>query len=104
MNNRVTMTPAQKTDTDIAVLQVQVGNVEEKVAEIKVDLKELHDCVDRHAESYQALIKEYHGQNVAEHKSLSNKISVLEKWRWMIMGAGIVLGSLGFDTISKLLK
>jgi hypothetical protein len=50
------------------------------------------------------LIKEYHEQNVAEHKSLSSKISVLEKWRWMIMGAGIVLGSLGFDTISKLLK
>jgi lipid II:glycine glycyltransferase (peptidoglycan interpeptide bridge formation enzyme) len=98
------MTPAQKTDTDIAVLQVQVGNVEEKVAEIKVDLKELHDCMDRHAESYQTMLKKFHEENVAEHKSLSSKISVLEKWRWMIMGAGIVLGSLGFETISKLFK
>ena len=38
------------------------------------------------------------------HKSLSEKISSLEKWRWMMMGAGIVIGSLGFDTLSKLLK
>lgn len=98
------MTAAQKNDTDIAVLQVQVSNIEERLAEIKADIKDLHDCVDRYAESYQALIKEYHEQNVLEHKSLSSKISVLEKWRWMIMGAGIVLGSLGFDTVSKLLK
>lgn len=98
------MTAAQKNDTDIAVLQVQVSNIEERLAEIKADIKDLHECVDRHAESYQALIKEYHEQNVLEHKSLSSKISVLEKWRWMIMGAGIVLGSLGFDTVAKLLK
>jgi hypothetical protein len=38
------------------------------------------------------------------HKSMSDKISALEKWRWMMMGAGIVLGSLGYDTISNLLK
>jgi len=104
MNNRVNMTAAQKNDTDIAVLQVQVSNIEERLAEIKSDVKDLHDCMDRHAESYQTMLKEFHEENVAEHKSLSSKISVLEKWRWMIMGAGIVLGSLGFDTISKLLK
>lgn len=104
MNNRVTMTAAQKNDTDIAVLQVQVGNIEEKLAEIKADVKDLHDCMDRHAVSYQTMIKTFHEENVVEHKSLSSKISVLEKWRWMIMGAGVVLGSLGFETISKLFK
>jgi hypothetical protein len=35
---------------------------------------------------------------------MSEKISALEKWRWMMMGAGVVIGSLGFDTIAKLLK
>jgi signal transduction histidine kinase len=38
------------------------------------------------------------------HDSLSRKISALEKWRWMMMGAGIVIGSLGFESISQLLK
>ena len=104
MNNRVTMTAAQKNDTDIAVLKVQVGNIEEKLAEIKLDVKDLHDCMDRHAESYQTMLKKFHEENVAEHKSLSSKVSVLEKWRWMMMGAGVVIGSLGFDTVSNLLK
>jgi hypothetical protein len=38
------------------------------------------------------------------HQAMSEKISALEKWRWMMMGAGVVIGSLGFDTIAKLLK
>jgi hypothetical protein len=38
------------------------------------------------------------------HKSMSDKILSLEKWRWMMMGAGVVIGSLGFDTIAKFLK
>jgi len=38
------------------------------------------------------------------HKSMSDKISALEKWRWMMMGAGVVLGTLGYDTVAKLLK
>jgi hypothetical protein len=33
---------------------------------------------------------------------MSNKISALEKWRWMIMGAGIVIGSLGSFAVSVL--
>jgi hypothetical protein len=35
---------------------------------------------------------------------MSDKISALEKWRWMMMGAGIVLGTLGYDTVAKLLN
>jgi hypothetical protein len=42
--------------------------------------------------------------DVAAHKELGSKVSALEKWRWMMMGAGIVIGSLGFDSIAKLLK
>jgi hypothetical protein len=38
------------------------------------------------------------------HEKLASKISALEKWRWMMMGAGVVVGSLGFDAIAKLLK
>jgi hypothetical protein len=42
--------------------------------------------------------------STSAHKSMAEKILSLEKWRWMMMGAGIVIGSLGFDTIAKLLK
>jgi hypothetical protein len=42
--------------------------------------------------------------NDASHKALTDKVSALEKWRWMMMGAGVVIGSMGFDTLAKLLK
>lgn len=93
-----------KTETEIAVLQVQVQNIEEKVGEIKQDLKSVHECLDRNSEEMKQMIKELQEADTKAHASLSQKVSALEKWRWMMMGAGIVIGSLGFDTLSKLLK
>jgi chromosome segregation ATPase len=92
------------SDTDIAVLQVQVNNIETKINELKDDLKEVHECLDKNAEETHKLIKELQLSNDTSHKSLTDKISALEKWRWMLMGAGIVVGSMGFDTVAKLLK
>lgn len=94
----------KQAETEIAVLQVQVKNVEDKVEELKVDLKDVKDTVVHHTENTHSLIKEMKSASEVAHSSLSKKISALEKWRWMMMGAGIVLGALGFDTIGKLLK
>lgn len=92
------------TDTDVAVLQVQVNNIETKINELKIDLKEVHECLDKNAEETHNLIKELQATNDASHKALTDKVSALEKWRWMMMGAGVVIGSMGFDTLAKLLK
>ena len=58
--------------------------------------------MDLQTESTQELIKGFQEANVKSHSEMSDKISSLEKWRWMIMGAGVVLGSLGFEAASKL--
>jgi septation ring formation regulator EzrA len=96
--------PAQTTKTEIAVLQVQVKNIEQDVSEIKVSLKEMHECLDRNADETRTLLNSMRNEDIAAHKELGSKVSALEKWRWMMMGAGIVLGSLGFDMIAKMLK
>ena len=96
--------PAQTTKTDIAVLQVQVKNIEQDVSEIKTSLKEMHECLDRNAHETRDLLTSMRNEDVTAHKELGSKVSALEKWRWMMMGAGIVIGSLGFDTLAKLLK
>ena len=96
--------PAQTTKTDIAVLQVQVKNIEQDVSEIKTSLKEMHECLDRNAEETRELLTNMRNEDMIAHKELGAKVSALEKWRWMMMGAGIVLGSLGFDMIAKMLK
>jgi predicted RNase H-like nuclease (RuvC/YqgF family) len=91
-------------ETEIAVLQFQVKNLEEKIGELKVDLKALHDAIEANAEETRKMLKSMREQDVKEHTELASKISVLEKWRWMMMGAGIIIGSMGFPTVSALLK
>ena len=91
-------------ETEIAVLQIQVKNLEEKIGELKVDLKALHDMIEANAEETRQMLKSMREQDVKEHTELAGKISVLEKWRWMMMGAGIIIGSMGFPTVSAFLK
>ena len=93
-----------KLDTEVAVLQVRVGNVEEKFNDIKEDLKSVDAKLDKNAEITQHMLKEVHDGNLAAHANLEKKINGLEKWRWMIMGAGIVVGYLGMDSITKLFQ
>lgn len=94
----------QQTETEVAVLQVQVENIEQKVGEIKEDVKDLRQTIEDHAIENQKTLKEMKDASATAHKSMSDKITSLEKWRWMMMGAGIVLGTLGYDTVAKLLK
>jgi len=99
--NKVTK---MQSETEIAVLQVQVKNIEDKIGEVKQDLKLIHECLDNNAEETRQMLKSMREQDVKEHNELASKISVLEKWRWMMMGAGVIVGSLGFNTVASLLK
>ena len=99
-----TATSKMQPETEIAILQFQVKSLEEKIGELKVDLKALHEAIESNAEETRNMLKAMREQDVKEHGELANKISALEKWRWMLMGAGVVIGSLGFPTVSSLLK
>lgn len=94
----------QQTETEVAILQVKVENIEQDVTEIKSDIKILNSTINRKTEDTHKLLKEMSEEAQNAHTALNSKISSLEKWRWMMMGAGIVIGSLGFDTLSTLLK
>jgi septal ring factor EnvC (AmiA/AmiB activator) len=93
-----------KTETDIAVLQVEVQNITDDIREIKTDIRDIHVEMVKNNDDTRMMLKGLKDASSNEHQVLSAKISALEKWRWMMMGAGVVIGSLGFDTIAKLLK
>ena len=97
------LTVQQKTETEVAVLQVQYKNLDEKVDELKTDMKDLRDDMKAQTESTHVLIKGFQDSNVSAHKDMASKISSLEKWRWMLMGAGVVIGALGWPAVSKIL-
>ena len=93
-----------QAETEIAVLKVQVGNIEDKVGEIKQDVKDLQKCIDVNAQTTQQTLKEMKEASATAHKGMNDKVSSLEKWRWMMMGAGIALGALGHNFLGNILK
>jgi len=93
-----------KTETEIAVLQVEVQNITDDIREIKTDIRDIHVEMVKNNDDTRVMLKGMKDASSSAHQSMSEKISALEKWRWMMMGAGVVIGSLGFDTIAKLLK
>jgi hypothetical protein len=93
-----------KTETDIAVLQVEVQNITDVIREIKTDIRDIHVEMVKNNDDTRVMLKGLKDASSNEHEAMSAKITALEKWRWMMMGAGVVIGSLGFDTVAKLLK
>lgn len=113
MAQSTTALKLKQTETEVAVLQVQYSHLNEKVDEIKADLKDFRDHIDSHMsainaaienskthfESALATLKE---DNKKQHGELEKKVSALEKWRWMLMGAGVFAGAIGWPALSKL--
>ena len=98
-----TVQKIKETETEIAVLQVQYGYLNEKMDDIKTDLKDLRSHIDISATATQQLITTFQEENKAQHDKVEKKVSALEKWKWMLMGAGVLAGALGFPIIEKLL-
>lgn len=92
-----------QTQTEVAVLQVQFRNLDEKVDDLKVDLKDMRSALEKHSEEHTQMMKDMQESASEAHKSMATKINALEKWRWMLMGAGVVIGALGWPTLGKVL-
>ncbi len=93
----------KQTETEIAVLQVQYKNLDEKFDDLKTGLKDLRDHIDDHMQTTHDMIKDFQTENKKQHEEVNKKVNALEKWRWMLMGAGILAGALGWPALSSLL-
>ena len=100
----------------IAKLETQVEGIKEDVAAVKQDIKELHsrittgnrEIMDKLDEKIDELAKSDREQHEALKGSMDKvkeRVDVLERWRWMIVGGAIVCGYLlgHADLLSKFL-
>ena len=72
------------TVSRIAVLENEIKNIAADIKEIKVDQKEQHDALMKH------------------FVSIEERLTALEKWRWMVIGGAMVIGFL-LSNITKLI-
>ena len=84
------------TTERLGIVETKVEVLGEKLDEIKVDVKDLHDCLDRTRDSLQEKLDQMYGASCSQHAELAKKISSLEKIRektmWMVAGAVAMAG------------
>lgn len=125
---RVAKIEAVPTQERVSVLETKVEAIDEKLDDLKIDVKDMHDCLDRtrdqvnekldemldeyrsNRDRFYAHADELHKIQTAQHHELADKISDLEKfrakWTYMILGGAAVVGwvSAYWETVEKILK
>ena len=87
----------------IARLETQVESIKDDVAAVKQDIKELHsrittgnreimDKLDEKIDELAQSDKEQHDVMTRTMNSIKDRVDVLERWKWMIVGAAVALG------------
>ena len=95
----------------VSVLEIKVDNIEEKLDDIKVDVKEMHDCLDKTRDGVMSKLDEMYGASCEQHNQLANKITELEKIKtkyttYAMMTLAFVAGAgwIGNPSAAALLK
>jgi hypothetical protein len=111
---RVAKIQTVPTQERVSVLETKVEAIDEKLDDLKVDVRDMHDCLDRTRDEVNVkldeMLDEYrisrdrfythaddlHKIQTAQHHELADKISDLEKfrakWTYLILGGVAVIG------------
>jgi len=107
MASEMVRTRPEDTASRISVLESQVDDLSTDVQkiEIKIDanyvtlhhrISDLRDDIHANIDSkHNLLVEKLDKQalnSTMQHQALAEKIQAIEKWRWMIMGAAVVVG------------
>jgi phage shock protein A len=63
----------------VSVLETKVENVNEKLVDLKSDVKDMHDCLDNTRDLLADKLKEMSDESTRQHDELAGKIGDLEK-------------------------
>jgi flagellar capping protein FliD len=84
----------------IGIVETKVENLSEKLDDLKVDVKDMHDCLDKTRNDLKSQLEVMYNASCEQHAELAKKIGNLEQIRqkmiWMVAGgvafAGILSG------------
>ena len=84
------------TTERLGIVETKVENLNEKLDELKEDVKEMHDCLDKTRDSLTDKLNTMYDASCNQHKSLAEEINALktqrDKWVWTAAGAIAVMG------------
>ena len=75
----------------IGIVETKVENINEKIDNLKVDVKLMHDCLDKTREDLKFELEKMYSASCDQHKTLAKDIYELkktkEKMTYMVAGA-----------------
>jgi hypothetical protein len=82
----------------VSVLETKVDNIEEKLDDIKIDVKDMHDCLDRTRDGIMEQLAVMNKNSCDQHAELAGKITDLEKIKnkytmYAMIGLAFVAGA-----------
>jgi chromosome segregation ATPase len=94
----------------LGVVETKVHNLDEKLDDLKVDVKDVHDCLDRTRDDLTGQLEKMYDASCSQHSALAQEISALkaqrDRWVWTIAGVLVALSwvSSHFNEIGKIIK
>jgi dsDNA-specific endonuclease/ATPase MutS2 len=80
----------------LGIVETKVENLSGKMDELKVDLRDVHDCLDRTRDDLTEKLDKMYNASCTQHSALSAEISNLKKEKdkvvWFVGGAIALLG------------
>lgn len=80
----------------IGIVETKVQNLDEKLDDLKVDVKELHNCLDKTRNDLTDQLEKMYDASCSQHSQLAKEITTLksqrDKWVWLGAGALAALG------------
>ena len=63
----------------VAIVETKVYQIENKIDELKADVKEMHDCLDNTRDGIMEQLEKMHQASCEQHNELAGKVKNLEK-------------------------
>jgi lipid II:glycine glycyltransferase (peptidoglycan interpeptide bridge formation enzyme) len=65
----------------LGIVETKVENLNEKMDNLKIDVKEMHDCLDKTRDDIKEQLKEMYDASCIQHAALSKEISAIKTQR-----------------------
>ncbi len=74
----------------VGVLETKVQHIDEKIDDLKIDVRDMHDCLDRTRDTLAETLDAMRTESTIQHNELAGKIKDLEKQKQKLMTYGLV--------------
>ena len=80
----------------LGIVETKVHTLDEKLDDLKIDVKDVHDCLDKTRDDLTEQLKTMYVASCTQHSALAKEINALksqrDKWVWLSAGALAAFG------------